>query len=42
MKNYVEQWDGKGNNGRPVPAGTYFYSLETSGWKSSKKMTLAR
>jgi hypothetical protein len=39
---YVEQWDGRDLNGRSVPAGTYFYSLEAPGWKSSKKMTVAR
>jgi hypothetical protein len=39
---YVEQWDGRDGNGRPVPAGLYFCTLEAPGWKSSKKMTLAR
>jgi hypothetical protein len=38
---YTEIWDGRNANGRQMPAGTYFYSLETPGWKSSKKMTLA-
>jgi hypothetical protein len=39
---YVEVWDGKDGNGRKVPAGAYFYSLEAPGWKASRKMTLAR
>jgi hypothetical protein len=39
---YVEQWDGRDRGGKQVPAGTYFYSLEAPGWKSSKKMTVAR
>jgi hypothetical protein len=39
---YVESWDGRDRSGRAVPAGMYFYSLEAPGWKSSKKMTLAR
>jgi hypothetical protein len=39
---YAESWDGKDRNGRPVAAGTYFYSLKAPGWKSSKKMTLTR
>ena len=39
---YVEQWNGRDKSGRLVPAGTYFYSLEASGWKTSKKMTLTR
>jgi hypothetical protein len=39
---YVEAWDARDDNGRQVPAGTYFYSLEAPGWKASKKMTLAR
>ena len=39
---YVDQWDGKGDNGRPVSAGTYFYTLDMPGWRTSKKMTLAR
>jgi hypothetical protein len=42
QNNYVEPWDGRNCNGRPVPAGTYFYRLEVPGWKASKKMTLAR
>jgi hypothetical protein len=39
---YVEVWDARDDNGRLVPAGTYFYSLDAPGWKASKKMTLAR
>jgi hypothetical protein len=39
---YVEAWDSRDDNGRQVPAGTYFYSLEAPGWTASKKMTLAR
>jgi flagellar hook assembly protein FlgD len=37
---YIKTWAGRDNNGRPVPAGTYFYSLEAPGWKASKQMTL--
>jgi hypothetical protein len=39
---YVEHWDGLDRNGRPVPTGTYFYTIEAAGWKASKKMILAR
>lgn len=39
---YVEQWDGRKEDGAAVPAGTYFCSLESKGWKASKKMTVAR
>jgi hypothetical protein len=38
----VEEWDGRDDNGRPMPAGTYFYRVEAPGWVSMKKMTLAK
>lgn len=39
---YVEVWDGRDGNGRPVASGTYFYLLQTPGWTGGKKMMLAR
>ncbi len=40
--NYVEVWDGRDDEGRPLSPGTYFYLLQAPGWKGGKKMTLAR
>lgn len=39
---YVEQWDGRDDSGRQLPAGTYFYRLESSGWTDVKKMLLVQ
>jgi len=36
------QWDSKDRNGKPVPSGVYFYHLETSSFKTSKKMILIK
>jgi predicted lipoprotein with Yx(FWY)xxD motif len=41
-RRYMETWNGKDANGRPVAAGTYFYRLDAPGWSEVKKMTLAK
>jgi hypothetical protein len=41
-RGYVEVWDGTNDDGRRVPAGTYFYRLQVPGWTEARKMTLAR
>ena len=38
---FVESWNGMDQNGRPVPAGMYFYHVDAPGWSASKKMTVA-
>jgi hypothetical protein len=35
-------WDGTDQSGRPVSSGVYFYKLQSSDFKSSKKMILMR
>jgi hypothetical protein len=40
-RRYAEKWDGRDGSGRKVPAGAYFYRLETPGWSAVKKMTTA-
>jgi hypothetical protein len=35
-------WDGKGRNGRSMPAGVYFYELYTPGFGSTRKMQIMR
>lgn len=35
---YIQYWDGKDDSGRTVPAGVYFYRLETNGYSSMKRM----
>ena len=35
-------WNAKNENNKKVSAGVYIYSIETSGFKSSKKMLLLR
>lgn len=35
---YNQYWDGKDDSGRTVPAGVYFYRLETNGYSSMKRM----
>lgn len=35
-------WDGKDDRGKEVTSGVYFYRLETSGYKETKKMILLR
>ncbi|UCF78801.1 MAG: hypothetical protein JSW03_00535 [Candidatus Eiseniibacteriota bacterium] len=39
---YVEQWDGRKEDGSPLSSGVYFYCLETAGHITSKKMVLLR
>jgi predicted GH43/DUF377 family glycosyl hydrolase len=36
------EWDGKDNQGNPIPSGRYVYTLESGKFKSSKVMTLAK
>lgn len=38
---YVEEWDGRGGDGRKLPAGMYFYRLQLPGWTDVRKMTIA-
>jgi hypothetical protein len=39
---YKEEWDGRDDDGRSLPSGTYFYHLVTADSKEVKKMTLVR
>ncbi len=39
---YEVIWDGKDEKGKEVSSGIYFYRLETSGFKETKKMVLLR
>ena len=36
------RWDATNNNGRQVPAGVYFYTIETKDFKQTKKMILLK
>ena len=36
------QWDATDNQGQPVPAGMYLYSIEASDFKQTKKMILLK
>ena len=39
---HIFHWDGKDNEGRIVPSGTYFYTLQTDESYFTRKMTLLR
>jgi len=39
---YQVIWDGDNDNGEPVPSGIYFYIMNTSEFKQSRKMLLVR
>ena len=39
---YQREWDGYGNNGRPVTSGLYFYRLQADDFIMSKKMLLVK
>ncbi len=39
---YSETWDGKGDDGRSLPSGVYFYTLKTSDYTASHKMVLLK
>ena len=38
--NFTATWDGKAENGAPVSAGVYFYTLVTDNSKLTRKLTL--
>jgi len=38
---YSAQWDGRRDDGRPLPCGVYFYQLKAPGYTSSRRMLLA-
>lgn len=42
VKRYIAAWDGFNEYRNKVPAGIYFYNLETDGNKITKKMILIR
>jgi flagellar hook assembly protein FlgD len=33
-------WDGRGDDGRPVPSGVYFVRLNTRGWNRTARLVL--
>jgi flagellar hook assembly protein FlgD len=35
-------WNGRDNNGRQLPSGTYFYSIVSGGERQSRKMLLLK
>jgi hypothetical protein len=37
---YAAVWDGRGDSGEPVPAGVYFYRMESADFMSARKMVL--
>ena len=39
---HVERWNGRDDQGRPLPSGAYFYRLESRGFLDSKKLILLR
>lgn len=39
---YSIEWDGRDDIGLIVPSGTYLYSLETEGFKATRRMTMAK
>jgi len=39
---YSIQWDATNNNGEPVSAGMYFYSINADGFRQTKKMVLLK
>jgi hypothetical protein len=41
-QHYDVAWDGRDDSGKAVASGVYFYQLEASGYKESKKMVLLK
>ncbi len=39
---YSVEWNGKADNGRPVPSGIYFYSLNSNDYSQSRRMVLLK
>ena len=39
---YTKVWDGRDNQGREVPTGNYFYSIEAGDFRQTKKMILLK
>jgi flagellar hook assembly protein FlgD len=40
--NYSVNWDARDSYGKQVPYGVYFYRLDTPGFRSVKKVVVAR
>ena len=38
----IIQWDATDNQGQPVSAGVYLYTIEAGGFKQAKKMILLK
>ena len=39
---FQAHWDGLNDMGEPLPAGTYLYHVESSGYSETRKVTLTR
>ena len=39
---HTKIWDGRDNQGREVPTGNYFYSIEAGDFRQTKKMILLK
>jgi len=39
---HTKVWDGRDNQGREVPTGNYFYSIEAGDFRQTKKMILLK
>ena len=39
---HTKVWDGRDNQGRELPTGNYFYSIEAGDFRQTKKMILLK